>query len=238
MACSPQASAATLAVNFSGRVADSGVPATDATDVVLVESGASSAGAAGVNGTTEWNDLIAIEGDGGSGGASFPVTGTEGASATVEWLDTGTWSASASGSRTVAAEDPSGDLKDGHIEGNNPAGITVSVSDLNFVGPYDVYVYTGHDATAVRAGSYAINGGTPIAHSGAVFDGTFAEGDDYIVFSGVTGSSFEIVGGGDDNANRSGIHGFEVIGRVPEPATGLLFVLAMVLGHVIRGRNR
>jgi hypothetical protein len=103
-------------------------------ELLLVESGTSSSGAAGVNGTTVWNDVMATGGS--SSGNMADVVGMSGSTATVEWAATGAWSASASGNRIVAAEDPSGDMNDGHIEGNVPDGITITVSGLNeFVEP-------------------------------------------------------------------------------------------------------
>lgn len=230
----------TIAVNFSGRLTGN----NDVADTLLVESGASSTGAAGVNGTTEWNDIIATGGP--ASGTDIRVDGAAGSAAKVSWTATGTWSAGAQdgvGNRVVAAEDPSGDMKDGHIEGNAPEGvvadgISIAVNGLSLLGPYDVYLYTGHDSTAERTGEFAINGGTPIPYTTAVFDGTFTEGRDYIVFSGVSGSSFSIVGGGLDQNNRSGVHGFEIVGQVPEPAAIVLLGIGL-LGVVARsGRRR
>jgi hypothetical protein len=236
-----EGSAATLAVNFSGRLDGSNTVA----DTLLVEAGTSSTGAAGVNGTTEWNDIIATGGP--ASGTDIPVAGTEGVSATVSWTATGTWAAGAQdgvGNRQVAAEDPSGDMKDGHIEGNAPMGvvadgISITVNGLEeFVGPYNVYLYTGHDATGERSGEFSINGGAAIPYTTAVFNGTFTEGRDYIVFSGVTGSSFTINGGGLDQANRSGVHGFEVVGRVPEPASAVLLASMMAMATLcVRRRS-
>lgn len=218
-----------IAVNFSGRLDGSDT----VTDVLLVESGASSAGAAGVNGTTVWNDIMATGGAGGAAGV--PLVGMAGSTATLDYSATGTWSASASGNRNVAAEDASGDMKDGHIEGNIPTGISITVSGLDeFIEPYDVYLYTGHDATALRNGEFAINGGTPVPYSTAVFMGTFTVGQDYLVFTGITGDSFTLVGGGLDQDNRSGVHGLEIVGRIPEPTTMLLLALGMLAAWAAR----
>jgi hypothetical protein len=72
-----------------------------------------------------------------------------------------------------------------------------------------------------------------VPYSTAVFDGTFTLGEDYLVFTGITGDSFTLVGGGLDQANRSGVYGLEVVGRIPEPTSVLLIVVGLFAGSLV-----
>lgn len=210
--------ASTVSVNFISRSAPSVSP-----DFLRVESGASSVGVAGLNGNNFWNDVeLAI--------GSESVTGNSGEVATIDWATfnpTRMWSQSGSANRTVALEDPNGDMMDGHFEGWTPTQISLTVSGLaDDFSAYDVFLYVGDDAGG-RTGSFSINGGAPVTFTSQLFTGTYTEvtspgqAGNYIRFSGITGDSFTIVGGGDNTSNRTGIRGIEVT-NVPEPTSALL----------------
>ncbi len=223
------ANAATIAANFSGRANNADPGATP--DQLLVQAGTSAGAAAGVNGTTTFTDVTAnYNGVGGDGPTT--ISGTEGSSADIIYSSQGTWSKTATGSRTVAAEDASGDMTDGHIEGNSTNGIFVTLDAINLVGTYDLYVYLGDDA-GNRSGSITVDGVTR-TYTSQIFNGTFVDASagggmagDYMVFSGLTGTTQTIEMGGIDNPNRTGLYGFELIGTapIPEPSSTALLGL-------------
>ena len=213
--------AGSIGVNFTGRVGGDGTP-----DELRVASGASAGQAAGAPGTTtDWNDMTANVNTG-----SDTASNAAGQEVTVEWTATGTWSTTATGNRIVANEDPSGDMMDGHIEATGTGETTATVSGLadNF-SSYDVYVYMGDDA-GNRNGEVRFNGGGPINFTSKVFDGTFTEGTDYMLFQDITGDSFtvSVEPQNDDGANRTGIRGIEIHG-VPEPSAMMLALIGLLL---------
>ncbi|BDS07199.1 hypothetical protein NT6N_22390 [Oceaniferula spumae] len=232
------ANASVIAVNFSGR-SDNGNPGATP-DQLLTQSGASAGIAAGVNGTTTFTDVIAsYNGVGGAGPQT--ILGTDGSSLDLTYTSVGTWSKSASSSRVAAAENASGDLTDGHIEGNNPTGISVTLDNINYTGTYDLYVYLGDDAGG-RSASISLGGDTR-SYTSQIFDGTFVDASagggiagDYMLFSGLTGTSQTFQLGGVDNANRSGLLGFELVGTVPEPSSTAMLGLTG-LGFILRRRR-
>lgn len=233
------AAASVISTNFVSRSAPAVYP-----DFLKVESGASSSGVAGVNGSAVWNDVLGSIGSQG-------VTGNSGESANIAWSTFTSelmWSQSGSGTRTVAQENASGDMMDGHIEGWGPANnqdISLTMSGLaDDFSLYDVYLYVGDDAGG-RHGSFSINGSAAATFTSQLFTGTFTEvttpdqAGNYIVFSGISGDSFTIVGGGLDVPNRTGMRGIEVVGRratVPEPGT--LLLVAAGLAGVVGARRK
>ena len=233
---------AIISVNFSGRADTSNtVP-----DTLLVESGTSSTGIAGVNGNDVWNDIIATGGGSGSIGATA-VAGPAGEDATVAASWGGTWGASASGNRMAAAENPTGDMTDGHIEGSSPTAINITIADLleDFSYGYSLYLYVGDDA-GDRSGSFFVNGdnGTLQSFTSTVNpDETgLTQGSNYLVFSDLSSDTLTITGGGDDNSNRTGVWGFEIVGNppppVPEPSGVLLASITLAGLATFRRRRR
>jgi hypothetical protein len=229
--------AGAFGINFTGRLANNTTP-----DQLRVQSGASTTNnpPAGVPATTRiWNDVPTP----GTASGTASLNGQDPLQhATVTWSAPGTWSYSATGSRIVAAENPNGDMKDGHIEGGSTAQATATVSGLsdNF-SSYDVYVYVGDDAGG-RQGELHFNNGAAQNFTSKLFDGTFTEGTDYFVFHNVTGDSFSVSVGpvGGLVANRTGIQGIEIVGAaVPEPSTFVLGALGLVtLVGVARRRRK
>ncbi len=225
--------AGSIGINFTGRINGDATP-----DQLRVASGASAGLPAGAPGTTTaWNDLTANVNTG-----SGVVSADNGATATVEWGATGTWSTTATGNRIVADEDPSADMMDGHIEatGNGQTFATVSGLADNY-DSYDVYVYVGDDA-GNRNGEISFNGGPIQNFTSKIFDGTFTEGIDYFLFSNVTGDSFtvSVEPQNDNGANRTGIRGIEIIGHVnviPEPLSAALLGIASLTLIRRRAKN-
>ena len=126
----------------------------------------------------------------------------------------------------------------GYLDTNNTSQTTVTVSGLPDGASYDVVVYAKGGMTG-RGGEFSI-GDSVITHSTeSSFSGAYNYGStgDYIVFKGVTGSSFTLIGtpttGG---APRAPINGIEVVigGGVDIPAaSGSISGLSLQDGNVV-----
>lgn len=238
------AEAATISVNF--------------VDVVGVDSMAPSdlAGAPGA-GTrvTNWNNIQAAA----NGAAAGLVYDSGAASATAVSFasDLGTWR------NGFAAADGDSKMWKGYLDTANST--TVNVSGLSFVGSYDVVIYfDGDNGGQWRVGNYTIGATTlggedsentnwgsgqntglvyqvPLAGSGGNASWPISPNNgegNYVRFTGITGSSFTITAGGGASSDipRAPINGFQIVGTVPEPATGILGLGALGLG--LRRRRR
>ena len=204
-------------------------------------------GAAGVLGTTNWNNLDLLD------GTDVSVNGDDGGSvvggvATVTWVSNNTWSSTGRGNEENNTAPDGGDrnLMTGYLDTNadDPAIVTVSGLD----GEYSVYVYMNGGVLG-RGGDYAIEGhGDPIAVVDTEpFDGTYVEGENYVVFNGVTGASFTLTAtpttGG---TRRAPINAIEVVvssGAQAVPALSpwglaVLVPLLLALGYVLLVRRQ
>jgi len=200
-----------IAINFA---ADE--PAGNRSDVT---------GAAGVLGTVNWNNV-----DSAAGSASDLAADVAGSSApsgvSVEWASPNTWSSTGRGEENNTGSGNDGNLMTGYIDTNAEDPISATVSGLPDGATYDVIVYIKGGVNG-KGGDYTI-GDQVLSHTDtAAFDGTFVYGEfgDYLVFKGVTGSSFTLQsqpthGGG--SAPRAPINGLEVVigGGVEVPGGG------------------
>jgi hypothetical protein len=205
------ADGAVVAINFA---ADE--PAGNRSDVT---------GAAGVLGTVNWNNV-----DSAAGSASDLVADVAGASTpsgvSVEWASPNTWSSTGRGEENNTGSGNDGNLMTGYIDTNAEDPISATVSGLPDGATYDVIVYIKGGVNG-KGGDYTI-GDQVLSHTDtAAFDGNFVYGEfgDYLVFKGVTGSSFTLQsqpthGGG--SAPRAPINGLEVVigGGVEVPGGG------------------
>ena len=195
-------------------------------------------GAAGVLGTSNWNNV-----DGSTGEASGLIVDNGGSAAdssiSVDWASNNTWSSQGRGEENNEAPDGNDrNMMTGYLDTNNTSQTTVTVSGLPDGASYDVVVYAKGGMTG-RGGEFSI-GDSVITHSTeSSFSGAYNYGStgDYIVFKGVTGSSFTLIGtpttGG---APRAPINGIEVVigGGVDIPAaSGSISGLSLQDGNVV-----
>jgi PEP-CTERM motif len=230
---------ASIGVNFSGGGGGGGNdPALDQRDLLPTQ-------AAGVVPSTAWNNsgplptgtLASLVSDAGPTGAS------------VTWAANGVWTAH----DTPVGSTGDQVLTNGYLDDTAPApdpqplGTTIDFTNLPFIGPYDIYVYYGSDGNDRTGTISATNSATVynIATNTNPFDGTFtlatpeADGNtdngEYALFQGVTGNSVTITAA--RGSNNIGIHGVQLVGTIPEPASlGLLGLGA--LGLLARRRRR
>jgi hypothetical protein len=130
------------------------------------------------------------------------------------------------GERTTLLGDGNGNMMDGHVNstldpGDGSEKFDMEMTDIPFA-KYDVIFYLGANEEQFGDGTGVIvfNGGSERAFKLAPgrFDGTFTEMVDattegnYIVFRGVTGSSFttQTWGAGDNGFNHIGPFGFQI----------------------------
>lgn len=230
-----------IGVNFTGPTTSGNGAGSDANDVRALDPVV----VAGVIPASNWNN-----GDGATGGLEALVNDVGGigtpTTAAVSWTSNATWTAH----NTPGGSSGDQILTNGYIDDtseglNNPSiPTTISFTGIPFVGAYDVYLYFGSDGNN-RTG-LATLGNTVInfATNTNPFDGTYtaatpeddgaADDGEYALFSGVSGADFSItVERGSDNV---GVHGVQIVGAIPEPATfGLLSI--GVLGLVSRRRR-
>lgn len=239
------ASAATISVNFTNNgEADS---VMDAADV----AGASAVAGARVSG---WNNVLA------NGAIQAPVALTsDSAGSSIATMvgysgALGSWTLS----HAIEGSDQGDDrMWKGYLDADNAV---VNVTNVPYTSYNLVVYFDGDNAGNWRVASYTIGGVTLSAEDSEGADwgigrnpngayqlpigggtgnadyGTLAPGEgnngegNYVVFTGLTGSSFDLVtdgtGGGDDN-NRAPINGFQII-AIPEPGTAVLLGLGAV----------
>jgi len=152
----------------------------------------------------------------------------------------------------------------GYLDVQNNASVTVT--GVPFVGTYDVYVYfDGDNGNAWRVANFAIGGiadggedsedanwgvagqenqnrlyQLPVPGGAGNQIWPVSPNNDegnYVVLSGITGSSFTLTASGGPNANipRAPINGFQIVGVIPEPGTAALGLLCLA---ALCGRRR
>jgi hypothetical protein len=178
--------------------------------------------AAGVVPAANWNNLTAAT------GTQAGLTAGDGLATTaaVSWAANGFWAADLSGSS------PDQILMNGYIDDGVTAGdTTINFTALPFIGDYDLYIYYGSDVND-RTGRAIV--GSTITHFATntnPFDGTFtlatteddgaADNGEVALFAGLSGPDLTITV--QRVSNNVGVHGVQLVGVIPEPATlGLL----------------
>jgi PEP-CTERM motif len=229
---------ASIGVNFSGGGGGGGNdPTLDQRDLLPTQ-------AAGVVPSTAWNN----SGPSPTGTLAALVSDAGATAASVTWAANGVWTAH----DTPVGSDGNQVLTNGYLDDTAPAGdpqvgTSIAFNNLPFIGPYDVYVYYGSDGNDRTGTITTTNSPTVynIATNTNPFDGTFTlatpeddaavDNGEYALFSGVTGNAFTITA--TRGSNNIGVHGVQLVGTIPEPASlGLLGVGA--LGLLARRRRR
>lgn len=180
-------------------------------------------GEAGVLGTVNWNNL-----DDPSGGGDFDpvfVKADERGEAidsdvTVEWNSNNTWSSTGRGNEENNTAPPGDDrnLMTGYLDtnANDPAVVTIGEMDAITDEPFTVYVYINGGVRG-RGGDYVIEDDNGMSEPIAVvdtefFDGTYVEGENYIVFEEVEGLSFPLMATPTTGATRRApINAIEIV---------------------------
>lgn len=93
--------------------------------------------------------------------------------------------------------------------------LKVSSLPAAYTGKFHVIVY-GDSNDLSRTMSYTIGGTTKTIQDSANFSGTFSAGENYVVFTGLTGSSFTLTGNA-AAATRSCVNGISIIPGDPLP---------------------
>ena len=228
----------TISVDFIGGSGSNGTPAA--------MSASETAGVA-IGGTVR-NNWNSISGGSGTGVAGLVTDdGSTLATTTLSFSSGGTWS-------TGVSDTPGNNrMMKGFLDGTNTA---FSLTNLPFAGAYDLYIYfDGDNGGAQRNADFALSGvgaGYGVDSPNVNFGGAFVQatgnsdvpGSNYIVYTGLTGSSVSIAGIGgfsSDGTIRAPINGFQLAGNiivVPEASTLVLLVGAGLSAVVFVKRRR
>ena len=178
-------------------------------------------GAAGIFGSEFWNNVDAAAGE--AAGLVANIGGSAGLTdVSVSWESNNTWSSTGRGEENNSA--PEGDdrnMMTGYLDTNNTSQTTVTVSGLPAGANYNVIVYAKGGVNG-RGGEFTIGDQTQEKLDEEAFDGDLTAGRDYLIFSNLSGESFQIVGtptlGG---TPRAPINGIEIaFGAAPPPNPG------------------
>lgn len=109
------------------------------------------------------------------------------------------------------------------------------ISGLDDAKTYDIYLYTAGFNT-----NYTIGGITKNADASSTSNGTFVEGEDYVLFSGISSTSNEISIGVQDGVGALDsfgvLSGFQVV-SVPEPSSTVMIGAGLAFLGLRRKRH-
>ena len=221
---------AVLSVNFVGGTSTVGASVTDNAGYIQAKN---------------WNNVAAnptsTTGGGQAGSASSLMLNHTASNTSITWSAPNTYR---TGSPTADQDDR---LMDGYLDASNGVDAQINLTDLPFIGAYDVYVYLGSDTNG-RTGGVYLNGDTSneIFFTTNVGGSSFTDasdylravattsgdavGSNYVRFENITGSSLSITI--DNIGSNVGITGLQIVGVIPTPAAlpagiGLLSLVAM-----------
>ncbi len=152
-------------------------------------------GAAGELGTVNWNNL-----DLNTGGPQAVNQDDQGVSTptdvTVQWSSNNTWCSTGRGEENNTAPDGQDrNLMTGYLDTTDVSTTTVTVSGLDTIlaggEEYAVYAYMNGGVTG-RGGDYAIGAQVFSVVDSAPFDGTYTQGENFVVFLGLSEPSFTL----------------------------------------------
>lgn len=184
-------------------------------------AGSAVTGEAGILGSSVWNNV-----EGNAGEATQLIALAGGAAGltdiSVSWESNNTWSSTGRGEENNSApEGEDRNMMTGYLDTNNTSLTTVTVSGLPVGSNYNVIVYAKGGVNG-RGGTFTIGDETQEKTDEEAFDGELTAGRDYLIFSNLSGDSFEIVGtptvGG---TPRAPINGIEIaFTSAPPPVPG------------------
>ncbi len=169
---------------------------------------------AGAVPASNWND-VAQDVASGLAGSLMDNSGAQ-TSAAIVWSSDNTWS-------TVIPDiNADYEMMKGYLD--NPTNdIYVSFSGVPYP-KFDVYVYFNDDNTSGgTVGSYSIGGSKIFGKDpGALFNGTFTRAygtnasdtnalGNYVVFQGLSGEGFKLIGRPEDSVHRSPVNGLQIV---------------------------
>jgi hypothetical protein len=153
--------------------------------------------------------------------------------ASVNYVTPNTWTIG------TLPSNPTGDQKmlHGYLDVNNVAlSTTVTLSNLPFA-QYDVYVYTLGDQSG-RNGTYTIGTQSNTTSPTLPFNGTYTLGNNYTLFSDITGDSFTLTAKPTNAAGvRSPVNGIQIV-AVPAPGALVTTILGALPGVSLLLRRR
>jgi len=212
-----------IGVNFVGN--NGGTPAQMAP-----------ADTAGVVPSANYNNVAA------STGSALSLNDSTGAAsgATMDWNAGGNWASVYS--TTFVPGNADQKLNNGFLYSNNAGGVpaAVTINNLPYSGPYDVYVYTLNDGvnrltTTTLNGTTSYYGRTADPNDGKHETGTNTPylytqsssadqanptaGGDYVLFVGVTGTSVQFQ---TDAPGNGAMNGFQIVPETAAPAAPVL----------------
>lgn len=198
---------------------------------------------AGAAPQANWNNVS------GNFGTASDLVDSSGAatSVTITWTSPNTWSSTGRGEENNGLTGGDRALMTGYIDTGadsaNTASVTVSGLPAGFTSlGYNVIVYS-LGGVAGRGGGFTIDGTTligtsPSSPTALTQDAGVDMTDEgtYLVFSGLTGSSFTLTADASLGNFRAPINGIQIV-SVPEPSTVALLVLGGI-GVVTTLRRR
>ncbi|MCZ6793734.1 MAG: hypothetical protein O7J95_08990 [Planctomycetota bacterium] len=178
--------------------------------------------------TETWNNL-----DGAAGGPVALQADDQGeavdTTVTVEWTSNNTWSSTGRGNEENNAapiDSPDYNLMSGYLDTTATSITEVTISGIESAidGAYDVYLYINGGVLG-RQGTYTVGGESVDVVDDFPFDGSFLDGENYIVFQGLTGDSVTIQARATDQAGfRGPLNAVEIASGAPVIGGGPEFV--------------
>ena len=221
-----------------------GSPAANAQTIISIDFGAvadnvvSPTASAGVVAATNWNTSFPAGFGGLPDNNITNINDNLGDPTTADYSFSNFSGTSAAGSAMSGSD---GTMLNGQLFNNNWGQIflpALTVSEIPFA-LYDVYIYANANVTG-RSAEYQIGSNVQIL-SNATNPTTFVEGDNYVKFSSLSGSSFNLdaratidIGGGIEQVVLSGVQ----IVAVPEPSVVFMGALGLIALIVFRRRTR
>lgn len=239
-----------LAAAVSATVCAGAARGATSVGINFVGGGADVTAAAGVISQGNWNNE--------AGNSGTAITGLSDSTGTVVSGLSLSYTSDYNVGSATSSTSGFDQLYSGHLESAYAAAatgnagsnrVTAYLTNIPYTS-YNLYVYTsnkGSGGTVYESTSGASNGGAPVGTNGMAYSdaaaSTYIADDNYVEFTGLTGSSQYLVGSNATNSGgggfNSGFAGLQIVSTtpaVPEPAT--LGVVAAGLGMLLLKRRK